>query len=185
MDKVLGRKNVKVLDPEGWFELGHGIVGHTRDDLGRYMPKYIMGTLIWCPPPAAASVAAEELRRSRHKRESACHIFVCPRLMTNLWRKLVMKEADLLFELPAGFEVWREEMHEPLLIAVCLPLICHRPWRLAGTPQLLGMERELHRLREDPSRDPRAVLRQLCKLPGRLSTLSPLLVRKLLYTASR
>jgi hypothetical protein len=76
-----------------------------------------------------------------------------------------MKEADLLFELPPGFVVWREEMYEPLLIAVCLPLICHRPWRLAGTPQLSGIERELRRLREDPSRDPRAVLRQLCKLP--------------------
>jgi hypothetical protein len=54
--------NIKVLSPEGWFELGHGIVGHTRDSLGRYMPAYIMGTFLWCPPPAAANIAAEELR---------------------------------------------------------------------------------------------------------------------------
>jgi hypothetical protein len=105
--------------------------------------------------------------------------------MTNLWRKLVLKEADLMFEIPAGIGVWSNEMFEPLLIAVCLPFIPHRPWRLAGTPKLLGVARELRRLHEEPSWDPRFVLHELCNLPRRLSTMSPMLVvRKVLHIAT-
>jgi hypothetical protein len=104
--------------------------------------------------------------------------------MTNLWRKLVLKEADLMFEIPTGIGVWRNEMFEPLLIAVCLPFIPHRPWRLTGTPKLLGVAWELHHLREEPSWDPRFVLRELCNLPRRLSTMSPMLVRKVLHTTT-
>jgi hypothetical protein len=62
-------KGLIVLNLEGWFELGHGISGHTRNRLGMFMPNYIMGTFLWCPLSAAANVTAEELRKLRHKRE--------------------------------------------------------------------------------------------------------------------
>jgi hypothetical protein len=112
-------------------------------------------------------------------------VFVCPRLMTNLWRKLVLKEADFVFEVPVGTNVWRREMHEPLLIAVCLPFIPHSPWRLVGTPVLLGMARELRAVWKEPSGDPRFILRQLFELERRVWSLSPKLVRRMLHSASR
>jgi hypothetical protein len=173
-----------VLSPEDWFDRGHCIDGHSRNQIGMFIPEYSDGTFIWCPPPAAAAVAAEELRRSRHKREKACHVFVCPRLMTNLWRKLVLKESDLFFEVPAGSKFWRRDMCEPLLIGVCFPLIQHRPWRLAGTPKLLGVARELRRMCQEPDWDAGIVLRELFLLSRRLSTMPPKLVRQVLHAAS-
>jgi hypothetical protein len=176
--------NLEVLDPEGWFERGQGIQGYRRDSSGRLSPHYSEGTFLWCPPPAAAQVAAEELRRSRHKREHSCHVFVCPRLMTNLWRKLVLKEADFVFEVPVGASVWRRDMHEPLLIAVCLPFIPHSPWKLSNTPVLLGMARKLRSVWQEPTGDPRVILRELFELQRRVRTLPPKLVRRVLYSTS-
>jgi hypothetical protein len=96
--------------------------------------------------------------------------------MTNVWHKLVLKEADVLFELRVGSDLWKRNMCEPLLIAICLPLISHSPWRLAGTPKLLGVARELRRVHEEPSWDSRSVLREICELPRRLLAMSPKLV---------
>lgn len=177
-------KHAEVLLPKDWFGYGHCIEGYDLNKLGRNVPSYKLGTFIWCPSPSAAGVVVEELRKSRHKREKACHIFMCPRLMTNVWHKLVLKEADVFFELPVGSDLWKREMCEPLLIAVCLPLIDHSPWRLTGTPKLLGVVRELRRVREEPSWDPRFILRELCELLRWLSAMSPKLVCKMLHTSS-
>jgi hypothetical protein len=177
-------KNMEILSPDDWFFRGQGIDGFAPNELGRRVPVYRSGTFVWCPPPAAADVAAEEMRRSRHKREDSFHVFVCPRLMTNLWRKSVLKEADFCFEVPVGFSVWSSEMHEPLLIAVCLPFISTRPWKLGNTPKLLGMARELRHVWDDPKGTPGFILRKLFQLPGRLRSMSPKLVRSLLYSSS-
>jgi hypothetical protein len=179
-------ESIEVLDPEGWFEKGQGIRGYYQDEQGRNVPLCSEGTFLWCPPPAAAAVAAEERLRSRHKRECLCHVFVCPRLMTNLWRKLVLKEADFVFEVPVGSSVWSREMHEPLLIVgVCLPFIPHSPWKLADTPVLLGMAWELRGVWKEPAGDPRSILRELFELQRRVQTLPPKLVRRLLYSTPR
>jgi hypothetical protein len=103
--------------------------------------------------------------------------------MTNRWRKLVLKEADFVFEVPVGTSgVWETEMHEPLLIAICLPFIEHRPWKIGGTPRVLALDRKLRRVWKDPTGNPRIVLRELLQLPRRLSGVSAELVRRVLYS---
>ena len=102
----------------------------------------------------------------------------------NLWRKLVLKEADFYFEVPVGSRVWKTQMHEPLLIAICLPFIQCRPWKLSDTLKLLGMARELRHVWQDANGDPGLILRQLFELPRRLRTMSPKLVRSMLYSAT-
>jgi hypothetical protein len=175
-------ERLEVLTPKDWFLRGQGLDSFAIDSKGRNVASYRTGIFLWCPPPVVADVAAEEMRRSRHKRETSFHVFVCPRLMTNLWRKLVLKEVDFYFEVPVGSSVWGSHMHEPLLIGVCLPFIAHRPWKLGHTPKLLGLARELRHVWESPDGDPRTILRQLFELPGRLSTMSPKLVRSMLYS---
>eukprot|EP00980_Cylindrotheca_fusiformis_P029790 scaffold23851_cov250-Cylindrotheca_fusiformis.AAC.1 len=68
-------KSAVFLTPDDWYVRGHDIVG------GDYIPadsatgtaafwKPIVepGVLVWSPPPAAANVALEELRKARIKR---------------------------------------------------------------------------------------------------------------------
>ena len=175
---------LETLTPDDWFLRGQGIAGFALDEMSHMMPTYRAGAFLWSPPPAVALTAIEELRRSRHKRLHNLHIFVCPRLMTNRWRRLVLKEADCVFEVPVGTPgVWEKEMHEPLLIAICLPFLSHSPWKIGGTPRVLALERRLCRMWSDATGDPRLILRELLKLPRRLSGVSAELVRRVLYSA--
>jgi hypothetical protein len=75
--------------------------------------------------------------------------------MTNCWRKLVLKEADFVFEVPVGTAgVWERDMHEPLLlIAVCLPFLEHSPWKIGGTPRILALGGQFHGVWKDPEGD--------------------------------
>lgn len=88
-----------MLKPEDWFERGHDIAGYAPNEDGISMPVTKKGTYIWAPPPAAADVAIQELRKARHKRQKSLHVFVCPRLMKPLWFKQVFKAADMIFDL--------------------------------------------------------------------------------------
>jgi hypothetical protein len=60
---------------------------------------------LWTPAPGG----------SRHKRPGLTHIFICPCLMSHLWRKHSFNTADITFALPAGFRlaVWPDLMFEP------------------------------------------------------------------------
>jgi len=49
-------------------------------------PEYVAGCYIWSPPPAAASIVLEELRKARQKRQGLAHLFICPRLMYPYWQ---------------------------------------------------------------------------------------------------
>jgi hypothetical protein len=70
-----------VLDPIGWFEKGHDIVGWNKGIDGFKRPIISSGnTYLWFPPPFAAEFALAEMRKARIKRQTATHIFVCPRL---------------------------------------------------------------------------------------------------------
>jgi hypothetical protein len=44
-------------------------------------------------------------------------------LMTHLWCKDLMKNADLLFTVPAQVPFWTARQFEPLLVAIVLPLM--------------------------------------------------------------
>jgi hypothetical protein len=104
--------------------------------------------------------------------------------MTNRWRKLVLKEADFIFEVPVGTTgVWEKNMHEPLLIAVCLPFLEHSQWKIGGTSRILALGRQLRGVWKDPAGDPRLILRKLLNIPRRLSGVSAELVRRVLHSA--
>eukprot|EP00978_Attheya_sp_CCMP212_P016480 scaffold43205_cov34-Attheya_sp.AAC.2 len=55
--ELIGDKTIHSLSPEGWFDQGHGITGHTRTASGVWLPTREVGTHLWSPPPAAADVA--------------------------------------------------------------------------------------------------------------------------------
>jgi hypothetical protein len=108
--------DIRPLLPENWFEAGHGLSGGTLRSDGMWEPhESKVQWFLWTPPPAAASATLDELSISRQKRPHLNHVFVCPRLMTSMWRKKLFKVSDAVLELPAGFHPeWPSTMHEPL-----------------------------------------------------------------------
>jgi hypothetical protein len=100
------------------------------------------GNFVWSPPPAAADAALEQLCRVHLKRPlNTCHLLVLPRLMTSWWRKKVLKACTCCFYcIPACFDIWDNSQHEPLMIAICLPLSKHRTWNLRATQHVGELE---------------------------------------------
>jgi hypothetical protein len=137
---------------------------------------------LWTPPPAAASVALDELITSRQKRPHLNHVFICPRLLTSMWRKKLYKVSDAVFELPAGFHPeWPSSMHKPLIIGLTLRFIRHPPWQLRNSTAVLDLGREVHNMWKTPTGDVRPLLRQLCDLPPMLDSMPERLVRGMLH----
>ena len=156
--------NVELLTPEGWFERGHDIQGSTTNVDGVWMPAYQHGTFIWAPPPGAARQALEELRQTRHKRQVSHHIFVCPRLLWNEWRRHLYKSADVIFEVPPCHDIWDASMHEPLMFALFLPYLDRCPWELRKTGLVVELERNLREVFKKDIRLGRDLLSQfLCQ----------------------
>jgi hypothetical protein len=133
------------LSPIDWFERGHGLSGGHRDSCGMWIPHESSESwFLWAPAPAAAPTALQELGISRHKRPHLAHVFVCPRLFTQKWRKRLHTLADLVLELPAGRRPqWPSTMHEPILIALILPFSTVSPWQLRRSEPLLALGRRL------------------------------------------
>jgi len=75
---------------------------------------------------------------------------------------------------------WPASCHELLIIGVCLPFIIERPWKLQGTPKVLGMGRKLHHMLADGEGDPRVVLQELLELPRKVEGLRPSVVCRVL-----
>jgi len=173
------------LEPEDWFERGHDIKGGGLNDYGMYVPTIVCGTFIWSPPPAAADVALEQLRQARIKRQDSCHIFICPRLLTCEWIKQLYKAADLVFEVPTGYEGWPTDMFEPLTIGILFPFVPHRPWQLRSTPKMFYVARELRRLFEEENLAAGDFLRQFLVDCKRLQSMSKDVVWKMLHFRSR
>jgi hypothetical protein len=157
------RGELNFLTPEDWFS--HGVPSKN---------------CVWTPAPAAADVAAEQMARAIHKHPSSCHVFVAPRLLTSRWRRRVSKLADFKMELGPGSSVWGKERHEPVLIYVCLPLSCHRPWKLRGTRFLVDYERKLRLLHHSDFKRRGHLLRQLLGKARRLELLPEGMVRRVL-----
>jgi hypothetical protein len=94
---------------------------------------------LWLMPPAAMEVVLELLCEDRLAHPQWPHVFVVPRLMTHLWRKDLMKNAHLLFTVPAQVPFWTSGQFKPLIVAVILPL-SHvprytGPWVVKGTDE--------------------------------------------------
>ena len=85
--------------------MGHGYSGGSVNVEGVWVPNASDASplvRLWMPPPAAVDVALEQLSYSPHMRPDLLHIFICPRLMTQRWRKHLYKLSDVLFNIPAG-----------------------------------------------------------------------------------
>ena len=173
---------IEVLDPEGWFERGHDIIGGTKNCDGRWIPKYQSGNFIWAPAPAGAKFAAEQLRQARHKRLDSLHVFVCPHLMSHEWISHVRKSADLILEIKAGStSFWPSDKHESLVIGLYLPFANQKPWQLKRSPMLVDLGARLRVLwKEDPSSG-RDILQQLLLFARSMGSLPIRDVRDVLF----
>ena len=178
----LGPK-AEALTPMDWFTTGHDIRGwslpteHNKLSLPILRP----GHFVWAPPPGAADVALEELRKARHKRQSSMHVFLCQRLLTPKWYKQLHKACDLVMEIPAGTSFWPEGNYEPLIVGLVFPFIRAQPWQLRGTPKMFSMDRQLRKLwKEDPVGG-RDLLRKFCVQCWKMQSMSKRMVRKLLF----
>ena len=92
------------------------------------------GSWIWCPPPALAKIAVEQMCEVKHIFPQSRHIFICPSPMTGVWRKQLGMIADTQFSLAQGSVHWPDDMFEPPTIALLKPLLCCRPWKAGRAP---------------------------------------------------
>jgi hypothetical protein len=142
------------------------------------------GQFVWIPPPAAADVALEELRKARIKRQDSTHFFIVSRLLTPEWLKQLWKTADLIIQVPPGTPGWPLDMYEPLTIGIVFPFLPHRPWQLKGTPRMCYLARQVRRMFKDPEVDSRNVLRKLLLECRRLHSMPANVVRRMLFFRS-
>jgi hypothetical protein len=175
--------NLEFLSADGWFERGHNHFGEGKvGSDGHWRATLRSGKFVWAPPPAAAWIALEELRKARIKRQNSTHVFVCPRLMTPEWLRQLNKAADIVITVPIGHPAWPTNMFEPLFIGIVFPFIRHQPWQLRGTPKMYSVERKLRKLwKRGAYLDGSSLLRKFCKQCWGLDSLSPGLVSKVLY----
>jgi hypothetical protein len=120
------------MEPRDWFT-----TAHTPGDFG------------WFPAPAAEDAAIDQFCEALHKRPHCSHVFAVPLLMTNRWRKTLLKAVDVYFVLKPGCAVWDHSQHEPLGIFVSLPLSRHEPWRLWYTQPVVDLARALREVPDD------------------------------------
>jgi hypothetical protein len=74
--------DTEFLEPHDWFERGHSHAGGYNDEKGFWRITIKKATFVWAPPPSAADVALEELRKALIKRRDSTHIFISPQLLT-------------------------------------------------------------------------------------------------------
>lgn len=189
-----GGGNLVTLRPEGWFREAHG-----------------HGAFLWSPPPAAMETALEMLAEARHKRPYSAHVVVVPRLMTHLWRKQLGKDADLMVTAPVGLPFWESNQHEPLILAILLPVVRRKDWKgpwvfrgslhsgdaarrldtgwkLAVGREPAGrdeLEGELREVRETPAAWSGSVLRKFLGAARSVPSLPEGVVRRMLSEASQ
>ncbi len=183
-----GNQSLSPLKPEEWFVEAHGICGGKINSDGIWMPEHEKKhqAHLWCPPPAVADAALEELLKARHKRSDTFHIILIPRLMTPRWRRLYHKVVDFSCEIPAGSPYWPSHMFEPLWLGIVLPFTNHRPWQLKRAPLILEMEREMRQMLRAGGIDGGwHILRKLWTLNSRLSKVSPDVARQVLRLPRR
>ena len=84
---------------------GHDAVGGTVDPKGIWKLVLQCGVYVWIPPPAAAEVCLEELRKARMKQKTSMHVVVIEKLFTPMWLKRLNKAADCIFIIPATHKI--------------------------------------------------------------------------------
>jgi hypothetical protein len=142
--------------------------------------------MLWAPPPAAARQVIEELRQARQKRQTSMHVFACPRLMYDEFRRHFYKSADLVLTIEAGiYDWWPAEMHESLIIGIFFPYLSRCPWELRKTQLMVGLERKMRRMfKEDPA-SAGDLLSEFCRFTRRMDGMPVRVLRSVLSGRSR
>ena len=174
-------KKVIFLSPKDWFLRGHDIDGGHYNSKRFWYPNIVAGTYVWAPPPAAADVCLEELRKARMKRKLSLHIVIIQRLMTPDWRKQLNKAADCIFTIPASHPFWPTHHFEPLVVAILFPYLNHRPFQLKSTPKMFEVGRRLSKMFHEDKVDGGNILFQLLLDIKKLSSMSQRMVWRMLY----
>jgi hypothetical protein len=164
VDSWQGTVNNSWLTPEGWY------AGSSR-----------IGMYVWCPPPAAADAALEQLCKCYLKQPGGvASLFIVLRLLTSRWRKRVFRVGTFSFTIPSATTVWKKGQHKPLICIVCLPLSCNRPWYLRGTKLIGDMERSLRGMQSFTSSRTGSLLRKFLEQARALESMPSGMVRHLL-----
>jgi len=168
--------------------------------------KNLQAARLWMLPPADMEVALELLTEDRLAHPHWPHVFLVPRLMTHLWRRDLGKEADILFNIPAGVPFWGARQYEPLTVAILFPLSqvssYTGPWVVKGTDvganfeqalvrgfggdppddpaELHGLDGSVRMLWKDPESGSWIVLQQLLAGAGTFPTVQKCMVRQVL-----
>ena len=169
------------LSTRDWFLRGHDITGGFYNDKKFWYPTISPGTYVWYPPPAAADVCLEELRKARMKRKGSLHIVIIQKLMTPIWRKQLNKAADCIFSIPASHSFWPAINHEPLIVALIFPYLPFRPFQLKGTPKMFYMGRKLSKMFQEDQVDTGDFLLKFLLEVRNFQTMPEGLVWKMLY----
>ena len=177
-----GNDKLEPLKPLDWMIRGQGIGRKTwkNCDEAVFPVRSKERVFLWAPPPCIGDVAIEMLRESVHRRPDAVHIIVIPKLMTYVWRKMLLRSCDMSFYVDTGHSFWPEGMCESLMFGIYLPLLPCFPWTLRRSGSVLEMERLLSKLSKGEEGAKGTLLRQFLLFTGRLSTMPECLVRKLL-----
>ena len=173
--------HAEFLEPDDWFERGHDFSGGAKDSQGFWRPRILPGTFVWSPPPAAADVALEELRKARLKRQDSLHVVVIPRLLKPEWFRQLYKTCDLVFDVPIGADCWPSNMFEPIVIGIVFPFLSRPPWQLRRTPKMFQVVRTMRKMWKIGDLAARDFLCQLLLEYAKLSSVPPNVVRKMLH----
>ena len=123
------------------------------------------GSWIWAPPPVLAKVAVEQMCEVKHLFPRSKHLFLCPSIMTGVWRKQLGKAADCQFSLINGCKLWPDDMYEPLTVALLSPPLFQSPWKPGRSPRMEEWKQKVCALQWNDSDLFRSSMRQFWK-PG-------------------
>ena len=168
-DKEKG--DLHTMSPEDWFDK------HTDE-----------GNYLWIVSPIAGETAVEQLCGHFHGCSTSLHIIVIPRLCTCHFRKQLLKVSDLLLTIEAKYSFWPSNMHEPLLLSICLPLLPplprFNPWKFKHTGLLEDTVRDVQRMQTTCDQVDWGVLQQLLVQARKVPSMSASLAQSLLQATS-
>jgi hypothetical protein len=72
------------------------------------------GAVFMCATPGCGGHGRGSNMYDVHKRPCCCHFFLCPLIMTYLWRKQLLKACAFRFAMTSICDIWPYTEHEPL-----------------------------------------------------------------------
>jgi len=117
--QLLAGQTFHYLTPDEWYTL----------------PFDSGGVFVRTPPPTAGNATVFQCAKAAYVQPWNKHIFLVPTLMTNRWRRTLLKASDLLMTLPFfDDDMWPQATEfKPLTLAIVFPLLAREPWRVKWT----------------------------------------------------